>query len=169
MIQSCECGRAPRPNPQRDRWSPRRAFNIIPGRSSGFFGWLTNHGQFDYRLFGKVLEIGVGQRRLSPTSHTVDGDPASGADTICDIRRMPFRDKEFDLAVAHEVFCTHDSQAQAEMLAEIVRVSRAQYLRQWRFCGWQQCGFKFDHRMEPAEISRFVYRPRRVFLRGAPS
>lgn len=116
------------------------------GIDSDISSWLRNTGQYDFRIGSgvKVLEVGVGKKRLVPGSTTVSNDPAMDADEICDIRTMPFKDKEFDVCIAHEVFCRNDRQMQLEMLAEVVRVSRTTYLRQWKACVWHDCGFKFS-------------------------
>jgi hypothetical protein len=128
---------------------------IEAGRPSRPIGWLLNRGQFDFLLGGKVLEVGVGHKRVWGQSVTVSDTPGTDADCLCDIRKLPFKDLEFDLCIAHEVFCTHPRATQLAMLREIARVSRTFYVRQWRFCAWRLrgCGFKLDE-SDVAEIVR---------------
>lgn len=125
------------------------------GAPSRPIGWFLNRGQFDFLLGGRVLEVGVGRKRVWGPSVTASDTPGVDADFLCDIRHMPFRDSEFDLCIAHEVFCAHPRATQLEMLREIARVSRTFYLRQWRFCAWRLrgCGFKLDE-ADVAEVVR---------------
>jgi hypothetical protein len=120
------------------------------GTSSPFWGHQLNTGTFDFRIVARkpILEVGVGTERLCSNSITVDRDPNNRPDVIADILHLPFPDRYFGLAIAHEVFCVHTKEEQKRMVTELWRVSDALYLRQWKKCGWcifgrPRCGFKF--------------------------
>ncbi len=57
-----------------------------------------------------VLEVGPGSfvvssllKQMGYSVHTSDFDPQVGADTVADIRSLPFEDKKFDLTMACQV------------------------------------------------------------------
>lgn len=120
-----------------------------PGSSSPYWGHRLNTGLFDFRIYahGRILEAGAGTERICPGSLTVDGDPSHDPDVVADLFHLPFDDQAFDLVIAHEVFCVYPLEQQLQLLAELWRVGRALYLRQWNECGWRilggKCGFKF--------------------------
>jgi SAM-dependent methyltransferase len=49
----------------------------------------------------RVVDLGAGGRRLSPTTLTVDADPAATPDIVCDLHHVPLSDSSFDAG-----FCT---------------------------------------------------------------
>ena len=120
-----------------------------PGSYSALFGPRLNQKTFDVLLLGRrgrVLEVGPGKKRLSPNSVTVGNQPDCDVDVLADARRLPFVDGEFDLAVAHEVLCTHSREEQKDILLELERVANAVYIRQWKNCAWRGCGLKVGYR-----------------------
>ena len=120
-------------------------FGSPAGNPSTLCGWWNNSAQFDYLIAGRVLEVGPGKHPLYEKSVLVDRDPTYNPDYVADATDLPFKDKEFDLVVAHEVLCTSPREVQLEMLKEMKRVGRSVYVRAWKLCGWRalgQCGTK---------------------------
>src|SRR3990167_5199879 len=106
-------------------------FGSPTGACSPLCGGLLNTTSFEFLFHGKVLEVGVGKERLSPNSVTVDINSKTNPDFVVDAKNLPFKNKEFDLAIAHEVLCTMSREDQLDVIREMVRVSRAIYIRSW--------------------------------------
>jgi len=80
-----------------------------------------------------VLEIGVGTgivsdalRRLGIAVTTVDVEPSVCPDVLADVRRMPFEDQSFDVAVCCQVLEHLPFEDFGDALRELRRVTRGQ-------------------------------------------
>lgn len=82
-----------------------------------------------------ILEVGVGNRLLSGYLRsagmvvtTCDADPSLGPDHVADVRRLPFADRSFDVAMAFEVLEHLPFEDLPRALGELGRVSRGSVL-----------------------------------------
>ena len=123
------------------RHGPVIAGDVPPGRDGGYPLWDGNYPGSSGFLPGptivpcqqiartlrhappraRILDVGAGGRRITPTVVTLDAVPAPGVDLVGDIHRMPVADGSFDCVV-----CTGTLSVSAILGGRSGRSSRAE-------------------------------------------